>query len=206
MNDIRIYHILWSSIMKNSVPLVWGTKHHRNLLLGHRNREGSRDFNTFYKKVWMKCNLSLEQEILASTGAGAVGIFHFSLYIGSAFLHSQSKGLCLVWLVTKHETSLKILSFKKHTSFVTIFFNFLAALLKTLIHFMPHYGICSITQSTSFVPQEMIWNFTARTVHFLPVNETLLFWLLRMNFFLIGRFWNIISVSIFRIKTEKLII
>lgn len=167
--------------MKNLIPLAWRTKHHRNLLLGQRNREGSSDFSTFSKKVWIKCNLPLKQRVLASTGA--VGIFHFSLHFDSAFLHPQSKQLCLVWLVTKHETSLKILSIKKRTSFLTRFFNFLAALLKTFIHFMPHYGICSITQSTSFVPQEMIWNFTVRTEHFLSVNETPYFGYLEWLFF-----------------------
>lgn len=128
---------------------------------------------------------------------------HFSLHFGSDFLHVQSKELCLVWLVTKHETSLKILSIKKRTSFLTRFFNFLAALLKTFIHFMPHYGICSITQSISFVPQEIIWNFTARTEYFLPVNETLYYGYLEWFFFF---HWQVLKgylIQYFQNKTRK---
>lgn len=170
-------------------------RHHRNPLC-HKNREGIIDFSIFSKKVWIKCNLPLERGVLESTGAS--GVFIFSLHFGSVFLHPGTESC---FGVTRGEdgacfeepqpcnkeqrakncglhcslTSLKILSVKTHTSFLTRFFNFFAALLKIFIQFFLHYGICSISQSTSSVPNETTWNFIVRTEYFLPANEIFYF-------------------------------
>lgn len=97
MNDLRIYPTIWSNIMKNAISLAWRTKHHRNLLLGHRNRESNSDFSTFSKKSLNKMQHALEQEVLVSTGA--VSIFNFSLHFGSAFWHPRAKNCVLCgWL------------------------------------------------------------------------------------------------------------
>lgn len=97
MNDIRIYPVLWRSRMKNSMPLTWKTKYHRNLLLDHTYREGSSDFSTFSNNIWIKCNLPLEQEVLVSTGAAGIFIFHYTLTLIS-YIHRAKNCVLCGWL------------------------------------------------------------------------------------------------------------